>query len=155
MNNSCKTITRHNQSFIHNINPMRWLKQWNYLGMRYLWSCLPGVRNYRTRFLFSRYICHRNSTSAQNSLPQRKCSWKVTYGGYQNAPPSNVASHSNTFIARYYPLLLIFGLYSLTVLSRPAKSRRQHFMSFRFTWFGPAFPRSALPCPTRPFSFLP
>ena len=35
MNNSCKTKTRQNKFFIHNINPLTWSTQWNYHATLY------------------------------------------------------------------------------------------------------------------------
>ena len=54
MNNNCTTIPRHNKSFIHNINPVTWLKQWNYDDTLYLRGLLAGGRHYHTLLLRTR-----------------------------------------------------------------------------------------------------
>ena len=73
INNSCITITRHNMSSIHNINPMTRLKQWNYRGTQCSQSLSTGVRIF-VHFSSSRdtYVngialprkihCHREKT---------------------------------------------------------------------------------------------
>ena len=50
MNNSYKTLSRHNMSFIHNINPLTWLKQLNNHAKVHLRALLASVRNLRAHF---------------------------------------------------------------------------------------------------------
>ena len=50
MNNNCITIKSHNKSFQNDINPLIWLKQWNYHATLYLRALLAGVRNPRQFF---------------------------------------------------------------------------------------------------------
>ena len=54
MNNSCKIITSHKKFFIHNINPLIWLEQWNFHAALYLRALLADVRNHRTLLLRTR-----------------------------------------------------------------------------------------------------